>query len=290
MNAKVKKIREVTLWGMAANILLTIIKFVVGIIGSSQSVLADGVHSLSDIITDLSVIVGVKFWSAPPDEGHQYGHSKIESIVTMIIGIMLAAVAFGLSYEALASFHGEKVSQVGAIALIGPLISLILKEALFRWTNRVGEELKSSALNAKAWHDRTDAMSSVPALLGAGIAFYFPGIGFVDYIGAVVVSVFILKVAWDIIKSAFLELTDYGIDKKEVEDITSAALNVEGVEDVHAVRTRKSGSSVFVDMHVLVNPEISVRAGHDISTIVKDKLIEEFDDVVDVIVHLEPNE
>lgn len=287
---EIKEIQKVTVWGMFANILLAAIKFVVGFIGSSQAVIADAVHSVSDIATDLAVILGVKFWAAPPDENHPYGHRKIESIVTFAIGGALAVVAVGISYDAFSSIKENNSTAVNWIAIVGPAISIVLKEFLYQWTVKVGRTVKSSAVIANAWHHRSDALSSIPALAGVLVAVIYPQFSFADLIGAIIVSLFILKVSWDIVKPALQELTDYGIHEEEISKIEANVMAIEGVEDTHKIRTRKSGSSVFVDLHVLVNPDISVREGHEISTVVKHTLIADFSEIVDVVVHLEPFE
>ncbi|MCP4404397.1 MAG: cation transporter [bacterium] len=285
-----RQIRRITWIGLLANLLLSGLKFLVGFLGSSQAVIADAVHSLSDMFTDFAVIFGVKFWSAPPDEDHPYGHKRVEALVTTAIGFMLALVAFGLVRNALNSIQNIQFGQTGWVALAGPFISILVKEVLYRWTMAVGTQAKSSAVIANAWHHRSDALSSIPALLVVVASALNPDWGFVDHIGALIVSLFILKVSWDIISPALAELTDHGASKKEQNEIQQVALEVKGVETVHAIRTRKFGSQLHVDLHVLVDPGMSVRKGHNISTQVKTRLLLEGPNILDVVVHLEPNE
>jgi len=280
-------VRKVTFLGLYMNIALTAGKISLGYLGRSQAVIADGVHSLSDLITDFAVLFGVKYWSAPPDENHPYGHARIESIITLIIGFILAMVAVGIGYKAISTIRDEHLNQTLWIASIGPFLSIILKEYLYRITVSTGRKVKSSAVIANAWHHRSDALSSIPALAAVVLATINPAWSFVDHIGAIIVSIFILKVSWDIIKPAFIELTDTGADDKEKEEINKIAMNISGVEEVHDIRTRKFSSELIVDLHILVDPNISVFEGHEISEKVKKQLIAEMN-IIDAIVHIEP--
>jgi len=281
-------IKKVTWVGLFVNFILAAIKFIVGILGHSQAVVADAVHSISDMVTDIAVLVGVKYWSAPPDKDHPYGHWRIETIITGFIGLGLAAVAVGIGYNAIATLKDHCIETPKWIAIIGALVSIIVKELLYHWTVKVGRKVKSSALIANAWHHRSDALSSIPVLLAVGISVIKPEWAFVDRIGAIVVSLIILKVSWDIVFPALKKLSDSGVSGKETEQIRSLAMQVDGVKDAHAIRTRDAGHGIFVDMHVLVDGNISVSEGHDISEKVRDEIINKGHDVLDVVVHIEP--
>jgi cation diffusion facilitator family transporter len=285
-------VRNVTLVGMILNIFLAALKFAVGLLGHSQAVLADAFHSLSDLITDLAVLVGVKFWEPPADADHPYGHKKIESIVTFFIGILLVYVGFELLLNAISSIPNSSVSQGKGgtfyIALIGPMLSILGKEAVFRYTIRVGKRVKSSAVIANAWHHRSDAISSIPVLVAVLVAALFPEWYFVDAVGAIIVSGFIFKVAFDIIKPAFHELTDRMVSRELLHVINETALSIEGVRSIHKTRTRRSGKAVLVDMHVQVDGNMTVRKGHKICETVKKTIICQCDEVVEVLIHLEP--
>ncbi|MDP8226449.1 MAG: cation diffusion facilitator family transporter [Candidatus Celaenobacter polaris] len=281
-------IKKVTWVGLFVNFILAAIKFIVGILGHSQAVVADAVHSISDMVTDIAVLVGVKYWSAPPDKDHPYGHWRIETIITGFIGLGLAAVAVGIGYNAIATLKDHCIETPKWIAIIGALVSIIVKELLYHWTVKVGRKVKSSALIANAWHHRSDALSSIPVLLAVGISVIKPEWAFVDRIGAIVVSLIILKVSWDIVFPALKKLSDSGVSDKETEQIRSLAMQVDGVKDAHAIRTRDAGHGIFVDMHVLVDGNISVSEGHDISEKVRDEIINKGHDVLDVVVHIEP--
>jgi len=286
----IAQIKRITWMGVFLNVFLSGIKFVVGYLGASQAVIADAVHSLSDVSTDLAILMGIRFWSAPPDEEHPYGHHRIEALVTIVIGSVLAIVALGLGYEALSTIRDAHIEQTSWIAVIGPIFSIILKEALHRWTITVGTRTKSSAVIANAWHHRSDALSSIPALIAVMAASINPDWAFIDHIGALIISLFILKVSWDIISPSLSELIDGGASDTDRDIIKKIALDVDGVKDVHAIRTRKLGPNLCVDLHILVDPEISVRIGHNISDKVQNLLIEEGPEVMDVIVHIEPDE
>lgn len=286
----VAMIRKVSWTALVLNLVLSGLKFIVGFLGSSQAVIADAVHSLSDMATDLAVIFGVRFWSAPPDRNHPYGHQRIEALVTVAIGFALVSVAVGLGYNSISTIHYGHVKGIRVVAAIGPVLSIVCKEWLYRWTLRVGGQVKSAAVIANAWHHRSDALSSIPALIAVVVSALFPDWGFVDHIGAIIIAVFILKVAWDIIMPALQELIDTGVSAKTQETIKDLADEVTGVEGTHAIRTRKFGSRLHVDLHILVAPDLSVRAGHAISENVKKHLIANGPDVFDVIVHLEPYE
>ncbi|MBU0520331.1 cation diffusion facilitator family transporter [bacterium] len=287
-NPQISEIKRVTWWGLLINVGLSGLKFVVGIIGSSQAVVADAVHSLSDLSTDFAIIFGVRFWSAPPDEKHPYGHGRIETLVTLGIGIILASVAVGIGQNALFTIRGVHIQQPGWIAITGPLISIIVKEMLFRWTRKVGRQAKSPAVIANAWHHRSDALSSVPVLLAVLAAEISPELAFIDHVGAFIVSLFILKVAWDTARPALAELSGQSADPVTRQRITEIVSAIEGVKGLHAVRTRQLGSAVYVDLHILISGSITVKNGHDISEVVKSELIAREPAITDVVVHIEP--
>ena len=289
-NKDIAQINRITWMGALLNLSLSFIKFVVGYLGASQAVIADAVHSLSDLSTDLAVIFGIRFWSAPPDKDHPYGHRRIETLITMCIGLILAIVAIGIGFEALTTIREVHIEQTSWIAVIGPILSIILKEVLHRWTLTVGKRTKSSAVIANAWHHRSDVLSSFPALIAVIASSINPDWAFIDHIGAFIISLFILKVSWDIISPSLSELVDGGVSDEDRDIIKKIVLDVDGVKDVHAIRTRKLGPNLCIDLHILVDPDISVRTGHNISEEVQNTLVKEGPDVMDVVVHIEPDE
>jgi cation diffusion facilitator family transporter len=287
---QMRQVRSVTIAGMAVNLFLVLVKFAAGILGGSQAIIADAVHSLSDMTTDLAVIFGVHFWSQPPDQSHPYGHRRIETAVTLFVAAMLVVAGIGIGYHSLETVREPDIASPGWIASIAALISIVAKEIVFRLTISVGKKLRSGAVIANAWHHRSDALSSIPAFIAAAVAAVNPSLAFVDHIGAVIVSLFILKVAWDIGAPAAAELVDRGVSASERDLIRTVALETDQVHDVHAIRTRKLGSGVFVDLHVLVDPGMTVHQGHEIAELVKHRLIEKGSDITDVVVHIEPFE
>ena len=287
-SAQAGQVRRVTLWGLVVNLALAAVKFVFGFVGASQALVADAVHSLSDLVTDVAIVVGAGFWSAPADAEHPYGHGRIETLITSAIGIVLGAVGVGLGYRAILTLPQSHESRPGWIAFAAACLSIVAKELLYRWTADVGNRVKSSALVANAWHHRSDALSSVPvavAVLGTHI---WPDWGFLDHIGAVIVSVLILHAAWEITWPALRELVDAGAKEHERQAILKLARGTEGVEAVHKLRTRSIGAGLQVDLHVLVEPELSVREGHAIANVVKERLLSQGPNVIDVLVHVEP--
>ncbi|MFW5870306.1 MAG: cation diffusion facilitator family transporter [Candidatus Sumerlaeota bacterium] len=291
-----RSLRNVTLVGMVGNIMLSAVKMLAGFLGHSQAVLADGVHSLSDCLSDVAVLVGVEFWTAPADENHPHGHGRIETMVTVIVGLMLLSVAVGLVWRAGSGLHtlvGDESAlpkTPGWIAFWATLTSIVSKEGLYRWTFHRGEILKSPAVKANAWHHRSDAFSSIPAALAVAGAVLRPAWVVLDPLGAIIVSIFIFQAAWKILKPALAQLIDVGVPLPERREIERLAQSVEGVREVHNVRTRYLGSSIEVDLHCLVNPDLSVRQGHDIATRVRHRLQSDGPDIEDAVVHIEPFE
>ena len=281
-------IRRVTFWGLAANLGLSAAKFVFGLVGGSQALVADAVHSLSDSVTDVAVLVGVAYWKAPADEQHPYGHARIETMITAMIGITLAAVGIGIGYHAIAGINEKDVTQPEWITLGVACLSIAVKEALYQWNIRVGRRVRSTALLANAWHHRSDALSSVPVAVAVLATRIWPSWRFLDQIGAVIVCVLIVHAAWKIGWPALRQLSDVGAAEEHRRVILQLAQQTQGVLAVHALRTRYLGPGLQVDLHVQVDPDLSVRQGHDIAGAVKRRLLTDGPDVVDVLVHLEP--
>ncbi len=282
------RIQQITLIGLVANIFLSIIKFLIGFFSHSQAVVADALHSFSDTSSDFIILFGVKYWTAPPDESHPYGHHKIESFITIVIGIILCIVAGAIGYEGVTTLMEKTRPHLSPVAALGPVLSIIIKEILFKVTYRVGLETRSSALKANAWHHRTDAISSIPVLLAVTATLIDPRLAFLDQIGAVVVSAFIFKVGLQILFTNINDLLDTGISKEKIKDIEQFIMTREHVKGVHKLRTRKLANYIYIDLHLEVDGNLTVTQGHDISEDVKQILLKSYPKIIDVMVHLEP--
>ena len=284
-----RQVIQITWLGLFTNVFLTILKFVFGIIGNSQAAVADAVHSFSDLGTDIAVLFGVRFWSAPADDCHPYGHPRIETLSTVLIGAALAAVAIGFSIDAVDKLRHPPASAPTLIALTGSLTTILLKEWLYRRTRAVGQRGHSPAVVANAWHHRSDAFSSIPVIIAVSAAALNPEWHFLDQIGALIVAAMILKAAWEIVRPALAELIDAGAPQQDYHRILELAQQVDGIQSVHKVRTRRSGIGLYVDLHAVVDGSITVCAGHDLATKLQRKLIVDGPSVTDVVVHIEPS-
>jgi cation diffusion facilitator family transporter len=283
------RVRRVGWVGLLCNLVLAAAKAAAGIFGHSQAVLADALHSLSDSVTDIAVILGVQYWTAPADEDHPHGHGRIETLITVGIGLAVGAVAVGMGVQTIRGLRHDPGTVPRGIALGVALLSIVVKEVLYRWTARVGREVRSPALEANAWHHRSDAISSIPAAVAVAVALLDPAWVVVDRVGAVVVCILILQASWRILRPALDQLVDAGAPASDRRRIEELALQVEGVEAAHAVRTRYIGADLAVDLHVEVDGGLSVGEGHAIAVAVRRKLLEEGPNVTDALVQIEPH-
>ena len=286
-----REIYKVTIVGSAANLLLVVFKFLAGVLGHSAAMIADAVHSVSDFVTDIVVLIFVRISAKNPDSTHDYGHGKYESLACLLIGLALLAAAIGIIVSGVEKFtlwrSGGEIPMPGRIALWAALVSILVKEAVYRYTVRKGRDLDSPAVVANAWHHRSDAMSSVPVALALAVAYFAPSFAWADSAGALVVAVFILKAAWEIVQPAIEELTDAEMPGKSAE-VERIALGVKGVGGCHRVRTRRYGGVFHADLHVQVPRSLSVAEGHAIGHAVRDAVRAAGIGVVDAVVHVEP--
>jgi len=271
--------------GAVANLTLSVVKIAGGIFGRSTAMVADGIHSLSDLLTDVVVLFTHKIGQLPADENHPYGHGRAETIGATVVGAVIIAAGFGLAYEAWVTISTEAFRVPRVLAAVAAVISIIVNEVLFRYTRTVGEQTKSPSLVANAWHHRSDAISSVAALIGIGGA--MAGYPIMDPIAAVVVAVLVAKVGYDIVFSSLSDLMDTALSEEETVKIERSINSVQGVVRSHNLRTRRIGSEVLMDVHVLVDQEASVTEGHHIAESVRRKLIREFDSIMEVLVHVD---
>jgi cation diffusion facilitator family transporter len=285
-----KIVRKVTWVGLLVNLFLVAVKFIAGIYGRSQALIADSIHSLTDLTTDIAVIAGSHYWSRPPDENHPYGHRRLETLVTVFIGVVLIAAGIGIGWKAISALQEKRAAPPGWIAVAAALVSIGCKESIYRWTAITGRRVKSAALAANAWHHRTDAISSLPVLIAVAGARLFPSWSFLDKVGAAIVSIFILHASIKIIWPAISELIDVGAPTEICKKIENIALRNESVLQVHDIRTRYISSSIQVDLHIVVEGLITVREGHDIADDVRARIIDSIPEVLDVTVHVDPPE
>ena len=278
----------VTWVGCGVNIALVIIKIAAGLAVRSQALVADGVHSLSDLFSDFVVILGLKLGRKEEDENHPFGHARIETISGMLVGAILLVVGAGIAYNALVSIYEHRVSSPGAFAIVVAAASIVLKEALYWYTMKVGRRIRSMALIGNAWHHRTDALSSVAVLIGVTAAYVNPDWHLADAYAALVVTVFIFRVGGHLTWGALKQVVDTAPDRETLDQLVETALKVKGVEQVHDVRARYSGQQIFVEMHIVVDPDLTVRQGHYIADEVRFHLVNEISDVTRVIIHVDP--
>ncbi|MCA1792372.1 MAG: cation diffusion facilitator family transporter [Desulfotignum sp.] len=283
-----KNIEKITWIGLGANVGLSLVKLIMGIAGNSQAVVADALHSFSDTASDLVVLLGVRYWTAPPDECHPFGHQKIESFVTIFIGLILLLVAGGIGYNAIVSLMHPVEALLRPMVVLAPVLSVVVKEVLFRITHRAGMENRSSSLKANAWHHRADALSSIPVLVAVIACLINPKLAFLDPVGAILVSVFIMKIGLEILWKSIAELVDAGMSRQQMAKILSIIQNTPHVRGVHSFRSRKTGSSYYIDLHLEVDGCLTVQQGHTIAEAVKEKLLQKNRHIMDVMVHLEP--
>lgn len=286
---QVAAVSKVTWVGLVVNVFLAAVKIVAGIMGNSRAVTADGIHSLSDLVTDVSLLIGVRMWTAPPDDAHPYGHQRYETLITAGIGLLLAAVAMGIVVDASIAYSEQHVRHVKFVALWAALASIVVKEILYRWTAHCGRRHKAPSVVANAWHHRSDALSSIPAAGSVLVALVFPELHWVDLVGSIIVAFFIMHAAWEVTMPAVNVLVDKGVPEDTVENLKKLAASVEGVQDVHKVRTRYQGVAVFVDLHISVDGSISVEDGHAIADKVETLLQGSEYDVVEALVHVDPH-
>lgn len=281
-----KKTLKVTLVGAVADLFLGVAKILAGVVSHSQALIADGLHSLSDLATDLLVIYAAKHAARDADEEHPYGHARIETAATVVLGATLIAVAGGICYDAtIRLFEPDLLLQPGWGALSIAVLSIAVKEAIYHYTVFVARELRSELLKANAWHSRTDAVSSILVVLG--ILGTMAGYASLDAIAAIAVAAIIAKIGWSLGWKSLRQLVDTSLDKDQVTAIHDCILNADGVDSLHMLRTRGMGGDALVDVHVQVSPILSVSEGHHIGESVRKKLITEFPQVSDVMVHVD---
>ena len=288
-----KEIYKVTLVGSAGNLALLTFKFVAGILGRSSAMIADAVHSLSDFFTDLIVLLFVRMSAKPQDESHDYGHGKFETLATLFVGLALVGAAIGIIVTGAVKFagwlQGETLEVPGKLALWAALISILIKELLYRYTIARGRKLESQAVVANAWHHRSDALSSIGAAIGIGGAILLgEKWAVLDPLASIVVGGMLMKVAFDLLKASLGELTDQSLSAAQEQEIVDIITSCPGVWEPHNLRTRRIGKLIAIESHIRMDGTISLDEAHERATTIERKLKERFGRETIVTLHMEP--
>jgi len=280
---------KVAMVGALVNLVLSTVKIYVGFAANAQSLVADGIHSFSDLLSDALVWLAARHAAVAPDEKHPYGHGRFETVATLALGIILVLVAAGIAWDAAERlFYPGELLIPDHTALYAAAFSILANELLYHYTVHVGHKIHSSLLMANAWHHRSDAVSSIVVLVG--VAGALAGLEYLDAVAAVLVGVMIAKIGWDLSWESLQVLADKGLDEERITVIRETIKKVGGVRDLHMLRTRSMGGHASADVHVMVEPRISVSEGHMISVLVEQALKQEIEEIEDVIVHIDPED
>jgi len=288
-DARYREVRTVTLVGAVVDLLLGAAKVIAGITAGSQALVADGIHSFSDLATDFLVLFAAKHAHRKADVEHPYGHGRIETVATVALGVALVLVAIGICYDAVRRLlDPELLLHPGILALVVALVSVAAKEIIYQYTARAARRLRSKMLLANAWHSRSDAISSIVVVIG--VLGTMAGFRYLDAVAAVAVALMIAKIGWELLWKSLQELIDTALEPGDVAAIRNIIMSVNGVRACHMLRTRHSGSDVLADVHILVDPVLSVSEGHQIGEKVRRRLIRKNESVSDVTVHIDPED
>lgn len=273
--------------GACVNIMQTLIKITFGILGQSAALVADGIHSLSDLMSDALVITAVRLGSREADKEHPYGHRRFETIAGVILGGSLIFIGGGIGWSVYERMSNPETLPVpNELSLAITAVSILLNEWLYHYTKRIAKITRSKLLLANAWHQRSDAFSSIVVLIGIGAVML--GYPLADAIAAIIVALLVIKIGLNLMIEGIKELVDTALPDSLVAEIRTVIYGIDGVEDIHLLRTRYMGEDALIDAHIIVDPRISVSEGHRIGDMVRDELIARFDDVMEVLVHVDP--
>jgi cation diffusion facilitator family transporter len=280
---------RVTFVGAWVNVFLTLIKISIGIIGQSTALIADGIHSFSDLASDVLVLIAIKLGSREADYEHPYGHKRFETLATVILGLGLVLIAGGIAWDGSQRLLHPEALLIPNIDTLGiAAISILANEWLYHYTKRIGIMTRSKLLLANAWHHRSDAISSVIVLLGIGAVLL--GYPFADTVAAILVALMVGKIGLQLVLESIKELVDTSLSEELVQEIRREIKTTQGVQGIHLLRTRQMGEDAYIDAHIVVDAKISVSEGHVIGDRVRENLTHKFDDIVDVLVHIDPED
>jgi len=280
--------KRVTLVGVVVNTLLILLKFAAGIVGNSQALIADAVHSISDLFTDAVVLIGIRISQKPPDRTHHFGHARLETLASTIVGMALIGTALYIGIDASLTIYRHNEYHPTFLALAGAGISIVFKEALYHYTIRTGRRIKSQLIMANAWHHRSDAFSSVAVFIGVGGTLIEPSWHILDAYAALLVSFFVVKVGLEILKDALREFTDTAPQPEVIAKIKECALSVNGVEGMHDLRVRTSGGHYQMEIHIVVDGRLTVSEGHKIAKEVEGCLVDDVGNFNRITIHVDP--
>ncbi|HIY14762.1 MAG TPA: cation diffusion facilitator family transporter [Candidatus Alistipes cottocaccae] len=288
-----REIYRVTFVGLVVNLVLSLLKLAAGVVGRSGAMVADAVHSFSDLATDIVVIAFARISAKPRDTDHDYGHGKYETLATIIISIALGVVGAGILVNSIRSIRtvidGGLLPRPGAVALVAAAVSILVKEILYRYTVRVGRRIDSPSVVANAWHHRSDALSSLGTLLGIGCAFFLGDKWRIaDPIAALIVSVFIFKIAFDLIRTGLGELLEQSLPEEVEKEILGIVAANPRVREPHNLRTRRIGAAIAIEVHVRMDGKMTVEESHELTVDIEQRLRERFGEGTMIAIHVEP--
>jgi cation diffusion facilitator family transporter len=293
MNDRFQKAQFASILGIVVNLILAAIKGIGGVLGNSRALLADAVHSASDVVSSIAVLVGIRAAQKPPDSEHPYGHGKAENIATLIVAILLVIVGFEVLMDAISAIWSETESNASMLALYIVFFSILVKEALFQYKNRLGKKINSPAIIADAWHHRSDAISSVVAFIGIGLSIWgansdIPFLPYLDPLAGAIIAVIIMWMGFSLGKEAVKISLEIVLDEEETKKFLETTYEIEGVKRIDAFNARSHGSYVIIDAKISVDSTITVDEGHTIAVNVKERLMNQHGEVQDVHVHVNP--
>lgn len=288
-----RKIYRATAIGSAVNVFLVIFKFIAGFLGKSSAMIADAVHSLSDLLTDLIIIVFVRKASKPIDHTHEYGHGKFETLATMIIGVILIIVGIGIMVAGIEDcvrfFKGDRGEKPLMIALIAAVVSILLKEGIFRYTLSIGKKINSPILIANAWHHRSDAFSSIATLVGVAGSMFLGKNGLIlDPLAAILVSFYIIKSGYDVVKPSIDELLEKSLPEETEKEIREILKSIDGIEGIHNLKTRKIGNRIAIETHAEMDGSLTLDKAHEIATKAEKEIKKKYGEKTHIGIHMEP--
>ena len=284
-----KAMKKVTLVGAAVNFVLAIVQVLIGVLGHSAALVADGIHTVSDLIGDFAVLLAAKEANKGADEDHPYGHGRIETLATVVLGTILIAVGIAIAISAVDKLMNvDNIVQPESLTIVAAILAIVLKESLFHYTMKAAHETNSKMLEANAWHHRSDVFSSVIVLVGVIAALF--GYVYMDVVAAFLVAILITRMGFKMAWESIQELADSSLEQDTVDKMKAVIAKVEGVRNLHMLRTRRMGGYALADVHIQVDPRLSVSEGHQISEVVRYSLINTVKELDDITVHIDPED